>query len=230
MKTHWTPELEQRLIELYAGTQNSEIASALGIPIKSVEGKAYFLRLKKDKAFWKTLPRPKVNAGAFKPGHTSWNKGLKGVCVGGEETQFKKGDLPHNTRPMGSLRISFRLNKPKEKPCLEIKVGHKKWIPYARYVFAQYYGEIPKGMIIRHINGKVFDNRLENLECISRYANRLKNSPTTLLPDNYVVATLLNCTIQGEERQKLKDAFKATPNLIKLKRNLIQLKRACQTK
>lgn len=44
--------------------------------------------------------------GRFEKGFTPHNKGKKGVSYPGTEpTQFKPGHLPHNHRPVGSLRI-----------------------------------------------------------------------------------------------------------------------------
>ena len=37
-----------------------------------------------------------------------------------------------------------------------------------RVIWKRYNGEIPKGSMIHHINGKKRDNRIENLECCSR--------------------------------------------------------------
>lgn len=45
--------------------------------------------------------------GRFTPGHISHNKGQKGRSYPGmENTQFKKGNVPHNHRPVGSERIT----------------------------------------------------------------------------------------------------------------------------
>ena len=46
----------------------------------------------------------------------------------------------------------------------------KNWLEH-RYVWTQANGEIPKGMHIDHINGNKTDNRLENLQCITRTQN-----------------------------------------------------------
>ena len=49
------------------------------------------------------------------------------------------------------------------KPC-SILVHRKVWIDNN--------GEIPKGFVIHHINGNKKDNRIENLQCISRREHR----------------------------------------------------------
>jgi len=42
----------------------------------------------------------------FKPGSIPFNKGKKKFWVGGEETQFKKGNKPHNYLPVGTERVN----------------------------------------------------------------------------------------------------------------------------
>ena len=37
-----------------------------------------------------------------------------------------------------------------------------------RAVWEEYHGKIPKDHFIHHINGNKLDNRIENLECLSR--------------------------------------------------------------
>ena len=38
----------------------------------------------------------------------------------------------------------------------------------SRYIWEKYNGTIPKGMFIHHINGNGFDNRIENLQMVTR--------------------------------------------------------------
>lgn len=44
--------------------------------------------------------------GRFIKGQEPWNKGEKKSWVGGEATQFKKGRMPHNYMPVGSVRVN----------------------------------------------------------------------------------------------------------------------------
>ena len=41
-------------------------------------------------------------------------------------------------------------------------------IPEHRAIWELHYGEIPKGYHIHHVNGNKKDNKIQNLECISR--------------------------------------------------------------
>ena len=42
----------------------------------------------------------------FEKGHVPWNKGKKGLCIGGKATQYKPGHKPANWMPIGSERIN----------------------------------------------------------------------------------------------------------------------------
>jgi len=64
----------------------------------------------------------------------------------------------------------------KTKDGMYICYETKKRMSYARYLWEQLVGEIPYSYVVRHINGDKFDNRIENLECISRKENMLRNS------------------------------------------------------
>jgi hypothetical protein len=46
-----------------------------------------------------------------------------------------------------------------------------------RYVWEKEKGKIPKGYDIHHINGKKYDNRIENLECLPKAEHTKKYSP-----------------------------------------------------
>lgn len=50
-----------------------------------------------------------------------------------------------------------------------------------RRVWAERFGEIPNEYIIHHINGDKKDNRIENLECLSRKEHCKKHSSKVVL-------------------------------------------------
>ena len=50
----------------------------------------------------------------------------------------------------------------------KIKLPNGKYDNLHRYLWKEANGEIPKGCIIHHINGDILDNRLENLQCMTR--------------------------------------------------------------
>lgn len=49
-----------------------------------------------------------------------------------------------------------------------IKLENGEWREYYKYVYEQHYGKGPKGYIIHHINGNIYDDRIENLIRVSR--------------------------------------------------------------
>lgn len=49
----------------------------------------------------------------------------------------------------------------------------RKTILKHRKIWIEKHGEIPKNKVIHHINGNKKDNRIENLECISRSEHTL---------------------------------------------------------
>tara|TARA_B100000767_G_C19295800_1_gene341407 strand:+ start:69 stop:416 length:348 start_codon:yes stop_codon:yes gene_type:complete len=51
----------------------------------------------------------------------------------------------------------------------------KHWKEH-RLVWTQTHGEIPKGMVIDHINNNKQDNRIENLQCITNKQNALRKN------------------------------------------------------
>lgn len=77
--------------------------------------------------------------GKFKKGNEPFNKGMKGFRVS-PATEFKKGITPHNTKPIGSLRI----NKDGLK---EIKYCNHKWRSLHTHLWLQHY-ELPKGSVV----------------------------------------------------------------------------------
>ena len=73
---------------------------------------------------------------------------------------YKKGNLPHNNLPIGSIR---NINK-----YIEIKYANHKWMSLAWYNWEQVHGAIPKGMCVFKLDGNAYNNDISNLCLITR--------------------------------------------------------------
>lgn len=128
----------------------------------------------------------------FKPGHKTFNKGLKHKDYLTEKqiektklSQFKKGQTSHNTLPLWTEVI--RMDS-KKKQYIFIKVDENKpMLQKHRWLWEQAHGKMKKGFNVVFKNGNTLDCRLENLECISdeelmnrnsihNYPNEIKSS------------------------------------------------------
>lgn len=139
--------------------------------------------------------------GQFEKGHKTWNKGLKGY-MGANETSFKKGNVPHNHRPIGSERKTI-------DGFWEIKVDEpNKWMLKHRWVWEQSNGKIPKGYVLVFLDGNRDNISLENLKLISRQENLVMNN-NKLRYENAEVTnvanTLAKFIIQTTHRKKIKN-------------------------
>ena len=135
-RTLWTPDALATLKRLYPATKTATIAAQVGHSLSSTYGKAYELGLQKSAEFMASeasgrMKRPLHGGKAhwFKPGHTTHNKGKKGICFpGSEKGHFGKGNRPLNYREVGTLRIN-------SDGYLDIKMtdGKNQWFLLARY-------------------------------------------------------------------------------------------------
>jgi len=105
----------------------------------------------------------------------SWNKGMKGLQIGGKETQFKKGQTPHNTKPIGFR--SYRDGYLVERVEKGFEFVHK-------LIWKQHHGDIPKGMFVVFKDRNKNNICIENLEIIDRVEhirrNHIQNLPQEL--------------------------------------------------
>ena len=103
--------------------------------------------------------------GCFEKGHVPANKGTH---IGGwEPTQFKKGNMPANHKPVGT--VSVRNNYKKDQKYVYEKVGEpNQWRMKHILEWEKHHGPVPKGKIVIFLDGNVLNTDISNLMLIER--------------------------------------------------------------
>ena len=94
---------------------------------------------------------PRVKRNQFKKGHHY-----------SVETEFKKGSIPHNHLPVGS--VVKKSNGYWEKKIAEPNV----WETMHKLIWEEAHGPIPDGMVIIFLDGNIDNYQLDNLMMVSR--------------------------------------------------------------
>lgn len=178
----WTNDEIEYMMAHYSDTPTEELTAALGRSERSVYQQARLLGLLKSPEYLKkhgNRLQPGHKKGSktqFKPGHNPHNKGKKGWQAGGDsaKTRFQKGSLPHNWKPVGSIR------RTKEgilqRKMTDTRCTQRDWKALHAMLWEEHFGKIPKGHIVRFRNLNTNDITIDNLECISRAENMKRNS------------------------------------------------------
>jgi hypothetical protein len=178
MRKYWTKKEAEELQRLYPTTTGKDLALRFGCNVQQIYNRANKMGLHKDLDFLHQYYRENFKghqATQFKKGMKSWNKGQKGLQIGGVETQFKKGRLPHNTKPIGFR--SYRDGYLVERVEKGFEFVHK-------LIWKQHHGEIPKGLFVVFKDRNKNNICIENLEIIDRVEhirrNHIQNLPQEL--------------------------------------------------
>ena len=124
--------------------------------------------------------------GYFPKGHKPWNKGMKGVNFGGEQTQFKKGNIPPNHRPVGSERIT-------KDGYHEIKIAEpSKWELKHRLIYEKHYGKVPLEHAVIFADGNKNNLDIDNLILVSRKELLKLNQYDLIKEDKELTKTGIN--------------------------------------
>ena len=175
-RCNWTLQETELLIEYYPHRSTKEVAFITGKSIAQCYAKAFALQLHKTPEYLATadsgrLKHSRVES-QFSQGHTPWNKGMKGLDIGGKETQFKKGHVPHNHKSVASERID-------DDGYTYIKIADpRKWVLKHRHIYEQHHGKLEPHMVVTFRDRNISNFEIENLEAITKVENMQRNTIT----------------------------------------------------
>lgn len=181
----FTADDDAWIAALYPDLYAADVAAAIGRAVQSVHRRASVLGIKKSPEFLaaelKAQGERLRTDGArsrFPKGHVPANKGRKGWHPPGcEKGWFKKGHQRNDTAPIGAERLD---NK---DGFILLKVGPneqgKKALPWQlkhRVLWERANGPIPKGMVLRCIDGNKHNCGPSNWKLISLADNMRANT------------------------------------------------------
>lgn len=185
----WTDTEIALLRRLYADTLTADIAARLDLKVERVYAKANEIGLRKSPEHTAKL-NEQLRAAMLDPAHpgrrcqfhkgmATWNKGMKGLQIGGEATQFKKGHRPHTWRPIGSERVS-------KDGYLQVKLAdtrctRRDYVPVHHLVWELHRGPIPAGYRVTFKDGNKQRIAIDNLELVS-IADMMRRNTVHNLP------------------------------------------------
>ena len=176
----WSDEEKQYLAEITPGRGYKEIQSMMSCKF----GFDYTHHQIKG-----AITRNKLNTGRtgrFEKGHATWNKGTKGLTKA-NVTSFKKGQKPHNYKPLGSERIT------KDGYC-EVKVSDtgRRWRPKHVLIYEKHHGKVPKGSVVIFLDGDKRNFDIDNLHLVTRNQLAMLNKNSLIQKDAELTKTAIN--------------------------------------
>lgn len=148
----------------------------------------------------------------FQKGLTPWNKGIKGLMGNNVKGQFKKGQLPKNTQPVGAERLL------EKDQVVEVKIAMPNVWKFRSHLVLEKAGiNVPKNAIVFHLNGVGTDDRLENLMVISRTellrinsCSRVYGMPYKQLPPELQEIVRLKAKLEQRTKERKRDLLQST--------------------
>jgi len=184
----WTQAEVDIMLREYPHKPTWQVAELLGRPARHLYNKAKNLGLKKSNEFLASPVSGRMRRGdemgapwRFKPGHRTWNAGLKGVTGLHPNTvknHFGAGNRPHTWVPVGSTRITA--DGYLQRKITDTGYAPRDWVPVHRLVWEAAHGPVPAGHRIVFKAGKpTTDEALitaDALECITPAEAMRRNS------------------------------------------------------
>lgn len=229
MKRKLTDAEKELVRKEYPKGDLGKLSAQLGITVKSLYRRAHNMEVKRDpemvlqnnQQLGKNMAH--LNMGRlFQKGMPAHNKGKKQAEYMSPEkiaqtlaTRFKKGQNPHNTRPIGYERINV-------DGYIEVKVRHDKndstsnFVQKHHLIYEKHFGALPDGYAVWFVDGDKQNFAIENLQSVSRAELLKKNS--------YCDASILKRFMQIKDPVQIEEYVTQYPHLIELKRMCVIIK------
>ncbi|MGM0703850.1 MAG: HNH endonuclease signature motif containing protein [Pseudomonadota bacterium] len=170
----WSDDDRALLAKIYPDESNPTLARIFGRSESSIANEARKQELQKSAAYMATQP------GCFKPGQEAWNKGMKGLDIGGKATRFKKGSKPQTWQPIGHER---ECDGYLQRKVTDTGYTPRDYRPVHHLVWEEHTGEpVPEGHALVFRDGNRRNFAPENLELVTRGELMRRNSYHTNLP------------------------------------------------
>lgn len=189
----WTDADTAWLCEHYADTPAVILRAAFDRPDWQIYSKAFALGLHKTPEYLAGELGGRLRGGAvgapwrFKPGHTTWNAGLKGISGHHPNTaanHFKPGTKPHTWKPIGSLRVTHEGYL--QRKVTDTGYPPRDWVSVHRLVWEAAHGPVAPGhRVVFKARKPIADEAAivpDVLECLSLREIMRRNSVHTVLP------------------------------------------------
>lgn len=213
MKHQWTDEEKAALRIQYPNMLTADIAEQMGLTVRTIYNMAAQMGLKKSEAYLASPAACRLRKGdgvgaatRFKPGQHSWNKGMKGLNLGGIETQFKPGHRGGKAaelyQPIGTERIS-------KDGYIQRKINddmplQRRWRGVHIINWEAVNGPLPKGHALVFKDGNKQNTAVENLELLSRAELMRRNSYHTNYPKEVAQIVQLRGAITRQIKKRSK--------------------------
>jgi hypothetical protein len=183
----WSDEEVAVLRQLYPNFKTEDVATMVGRTLGQTYQKAAALGLKKSTAYLASPAACRLRrgdnvgeAGRFQKGHTTWNKGTNFVSGGrSADTQFKPGQAPPNTMPIGSTKFD-KSGTLLQKVSDAKGNNSKRWRGVHELVWIAANGPLPAKHIVVFKPGMktsaLAEITLDRVECISLADNMRRNT------------------------------------------------------
>jgi DNA-binding CsgD family transcriptional regulator len=163
-RRRWKLEQIERMRGMYASHSRKSIAEHFGVTEMSI------------KMAMKTHGIKSGRSGLFVKGQVSHNKGKKmpeeWVTEEMKRTQFKKGNVPHNTKSNGAVTV----RELQGRPYKFIRVASSKWALLHRYNYEKFIGSIPDQMYVTFRDGNSLNCEPDNLKLETKLEHMTRNS------------------------------------------------------